>query len=88
MVSAWVTLFVYFVMMVLSYGLGQHFYPIPYKTKKIVGFLAILTVFSVVIVKGFEMNFWLSNVLLIAYIAIIGYSERNLLKKVLVRKSV
>lgn len=87
MVSAWVTLFVYFVMMVLSYGLGQHFYPIPYKTKKIVGFLAILTVFSVVIVKGFEMNFWLSNVLLIAYIAIIGYSERNLLKKVLVRKS-
>lgn len=86
MVSAWVTLFVYFVMMVMSYALGQHFYPIPYKTKKIVSFLALLCGFAVVIVVVFNMNFWLSNLLLIAYIGIVGYSERGLIQKVLKRK--
>lgn len=81
MVSAWVTLFVYFAMMVISYALGQHFYPIPYRTKKIVGFLSLLAIFTVVIVKVFEMNFWLSNVLLIVYIIIMAYSERGLIAR-------
>ena len=81
MASAWITLIVYFAMMVISYILGQKFYPIPYKTKKIVGFLFLLSVFSLLIVKVFDMNFWLSNVLLIVYIIIMAYSERNLLAR-------
>ncbi|MFW2177608.1 MULTISPECIES: lipopolysaccharide biosynthesis protein [unclassified Moraxella] len=85
MVSAWVTLFVYALMMVVSYGLGQHFYPIPYKTKKILGFLALLSVCSVVIVTVFNHQFWWSNLLLIGYIGVVGYSERNLITKLVKR---
>ncbi len=85
MVSAWVTLAVYFVMMVVSYGLGQKFYPIPYQTKKIGFFLGLLAVFSVMIVSVFHLNFWLSNLLLLVYIGMVGFSERNLVKKLVKR---
>ena len=46
MVSAWVTFIAYFLMMVLSYFLGQKYYPIPYRIKKISFFLVLLMVFS------------------------------------------
>lgn len=85
MVSAWVTLVVYFVMMVLSYWLGQKFYPIPYQTKKIGFFLALLTVFSVLIVAVFHMNFWLSNALLLVFIGAVAVSERDLIRRLLVK---
>lgn len=81
MVSAWVTLAVYFIMMVISYVLGQRYYPIPYRTKKIAAFLSLLVIFSVVMVSAFQMNFWLSNVLLLVYIGLVGYSERGLLAR-------
>ena len=87
MASAWITLAVYFIMMMVSYGLGQHFYPIPYNTKKIVGLLATLSVFTILIVSVFNHNFWLSNVLLLVYIAVVGYSERRLLAKVVKRRA-
>ena len=87
MVSAWVTLFVYFLMMIVSYALGQHFYPIPYQTKKIVFFFFTLMLFSVIIVSAFQMNFWLSNTLLLVYIGLIGYSERALLKRLVKAKA-
>ena len=85
MVSAWVTLAVYFVMMVVSYGLGQKFYPIPYQTKKIGFFLVLLAVFSVLIISVFHLNFWLSNLLLLVYIGVVGFSERNLVKRLVKR---
>lgn len=86
MASAWITLIVYVSMTAISYVLGQKMYPIPYKTKKIMGFLTILCVFSVVIVQVFAMNFWLSNALLLIYAGLVLYSERNLLKKLLSRQ--
>ncbi|WP_019518999.1 lipopolysaccharide biosynthesis protein [Faucicola boevrei] len=85
MVSAWVTLVVYASMTAISYVLGQKMYPIPYKTKKIGGFLAILMLFSVIIVSVFDMNFWLSNALWLIYIALVLLVERGLLKELLRR---
>ena len=87
MASAWITLVVYFTMMVLSYGLGQRFYPIPYKTKKIVGLLVVLSVLTVLMVKVFDSNFWWSNLLFIGYIALVLYSERGLIQKTINRKT-
>lgn len=87
MASAWITLIVYFTMMVMSYSLGQHFYPIPYKTKKIVGLLALLSVCTVVIVAGLQYQFWLSNLVLIGYIAVVGFGERALITKLLRRRT-
>ena len=80
-VSAWVTLIAYFIMMISSYFLGQKYYPIPYRMKKISLFLAILAIFSFIIVQFFNYNFWVGNLLLLIYTTIIVYSEKNTLLK-------
>jgi O-antigen/teichoic acid export membrane protein len=77
MVSAWVTFIAYFLMMVLSYFLGQKYYPIPYRIKKISFFLVLLMVFSFISVKYFNYNVWLSNILFFIYSGILLYSEKQ-----------
>jgi O-antigen/teichoic acid export membrane protein len=79
MVSAWVTLLAYFLMMVLSYFLGQKYYPIPYRIKKISIFIILLMVFSFVTVVVFKYNIWLSNLLFIIYSGLLFYSEKELI---------
>jgi O-antigen/teichoic acid export membrane protein len=79
MVSAWVTLAAYFVMMVLSYFLGQKYYPIPYRMKKISIFIVLLAVFSYAIVNFFDYNFWIGNLLFLVYTGILIYSEKDIL---------
>ena len=39
--SAWATLICYFSMAVMSYWLGQKYYPVPYPLKRIASFLAL-----------------------------------------------
>ena len=77
MVSAWVTFIAYFLMMVLSYFLGQKYYPIPYRIKKISFFLILLMIFSLISVYIFKYNFWLSNSLFVIYSGILLYSEKQ-----------
>ncbi|WP_294321713.1 oligosaccharide flippase family protein [uncultured Chryseobacterium sp.] len=79
MVSAWVTLAAYFTMMVLSYFLGQKYYPIPYRMKKISFFVILLAVFSYVIVAFFNYNIWIGNLLFVVYTGILVYSEKGML---------
>lgn len=79
MVSAWVTLAAYFVMMVLSYFLGQKYYPIPYRMKKISFFIVLLAIFSYVIVELFDYNFWVGNLLFLIYAGVLIYSEKDML---------
>lgn len=77
MVSAWVTFITYFLMMVMSYFLGQKYYPIPYRIKKISFFLILLMIFSLISVYIFKYNFWLSNSLFVIYSGILLYSEKE-----------
>ena len=77
MVSAWVTFIAYFLMMVLSYFLGQKYFPIPYRIKKISFFLILLMIFSLISVYIFKYNFWLSNSLFVIYSGILLYSEKE-----------
>ncbi len=79
MVSAWVTLAAYFTMMVLSYFLGQKYYPIPYRMKKISFFVILLAAFSYLIVELFDYNLWIGNLFFVAYAGILIYSEKNML---------
>lgn len=79
MVSAWTTLIAYGFMMVLSYFLGQKYYPIPYKTKKISFYIAVLIVFSFVSYSVFDSNVWIGNLLFILFAGMIIYNERKLL---------
>ncbi len=79
MVSAWTTLIAYGFMMVLSYFLGQKYYPIPYKTKKISFYIAVLIVFSFISYSVFDSNVWIGNLLFILFAGMIVYNERKLL---------
>ncbi|WP_294244595.1 oligosaccharide flippase family protein [uncultured Chryseobacterium sp.] len=79
MISAWVTLAAYFIMMVLSYFLGQKYYPIPYRMKKISFFVALLIAFTYIIAVFFDYNIWIGNLLFLLYAGILIYSEKNLL---------
>lgn len=79
MVSAWVTLAAYFIMMVLSYFLGQKYYPIPYRMKKISFFVALLIAFTYIIAVFFDYNIWIGNLFFLLYAGILIYSEKNLL---------
>ena len=60
MASAWATLIVYFVQMVLSYLLGQKHYPIPYNLKKFVLYIGLaLVLFAIspyLQVNNFTLN--------------------------------
>ncbi|WP_327985026.1 lipopolysaccharide biosynthesis protein [Bergeyella porcorum] len=86
MVSAWVTFVAYFIMMILSYFLGQQHYPIPYKVKKISIFLILLMAFSYISVEVLDSHIVWSNVLLTIYISFIFYSERELIKNTFMKK--
>ena len=77
MVSAWTTLAAYFTMMVLSYFLGQKYYPIPYRIKNISLCLILLMVFSYISYELFNANFWIGNLLFLIFTGIIIYSERR-----------
>ena len=79
MVSAWVTLAAYFTMMVLSYFLGQKYYPIPYRMKKIVSFIILLGIFTYIISGVFNYNFWIGNLLFIIYTGILLYTEKDMI---------
>ncbi|MGF1923783.1 MAG: lipopolysaccharide biosynthesis protein [Bacteroidia bacterium] len=81
--SAWVSMVAYFVMMVLSYVLGQKYYPIPYNLKRIISYLFVSTaiVFSSFFI--FNRNIYVGNAMLIAFLAGIVYFEKDDLMRIL-----
>lgn len=81
--SAWVSMLAYFVMMVLSYVLGQKYYPIPYDLKKISAYLIASTLIVFTSFFLFNRNIYIGNALLIAFLAVVAYFEKNDLKKIL-----
>ncbi|HKG05921.1 MAG TPA: polysaccharide biosynthesis C-terminal domain-containing protein [Pedobacter sp.] len=84
--SAWVSMLAYFVMMVISYLLGQKYYPIPYNLKRIVSYLLISVILVVLSFWVFDRNLYIGNALLLAFIAGIYYFEKDQLKLILLRK--
>lgn len=81
--SAWVSMLAYFVMMVISYVLGQKYYPIPYKLKRIAVYLLISVGLVVLSFWVFHRNIYIGNGLLIVFLAGIFYMEKNDLKVLL-----
>jgi len=79
MVSAWVTFLAYFVMMIISYLLGQKYYPIPYRIKKMTFFLGLLMAFSFITVYIYNYNLWIGNLLFAVYTGILLFSEKKIL---------
>ncbi|WP_230380057.1 lipopolysaccharide biosynthesis protein [Kaistella gelatinilytica] len=79
--STWGTFLSYFSMMTVSYFLGQYFYPVPYHMKKILGYLSISILFSVVSFYVLEGNLIIGNLLLLVFLAIVFYFEKDTLRK-------
>lgn len=78
---AWAAFLCYGVMMVVSYFLGQHYYPIPYPVKRIAGYIAAAAVAYVigiyVVCSGIPaVDYAVRALLLVAYLAFVCRRER------------
>ena len=81
--SAWATFICYFLMMVVSYFMGQKYFPVPYNIKKIswyIFIIAALTIGSMFLNKGIG-SLWLkvglSTLFFFSYIFYVLKNEKN-----------
>ncbi|WP_442589115.1 oligosaccharide flippase family protein [Pedobacter sp. AW31-3R] len=81
--SAWVSMFTYAVMMVISYILGQKYYPIPYNLKRILIYLLTSVILVVLSFWVFHRNIYIGNALLLLFFAAIVGVEKKELKALL-----
>ncbi len=81
--SAIATLAAYGSMMVLSYLYGRKYYNVPYEVKKLIGFLILAIGFSAISFYGLPGNYWVGTLLLLFFMAIVTYSEKQDLLKIL-----
>ena len=81
--SAIATLVAYGSMMVLSYLYGRKYYNVPYNVFKIVGFLSLAIVFSAISFYLFPENIWLGTLLLVVFVGIMVFSEKNEFLKII-----
>jgi len=75
--SAWTTLAAYLVMMIISYLWGQKYYSIPYKLGSNIFNLILSLGLSLISFLLFHQNFWLGNLSLIIFIAVLYYQNRK-----------
>lgn len=85
--SAIGTIAAYGSMMIISYALGNKYYPIPYDMKKIGGYLGISIVFSVVSFYFFRENYLVGIPLILIFTFFIYYSEKETIRSIIKRKN-
>lgn len=83
--SAIATLAAYFVMVVLSYGFGRKYYPIPYNLKKMGLYLALSIGFAILSFYKFRGMYSIGILMLIVFLTIIYISEKKQIKQLLKR---
>ncbi|WP_339659112.1 oligosaccharide flippase family protein [Flavobacterium frigidarium] len=83
--SAIATLAAYASMMLISYYLGNKYYPIPYDIKKIAGYLSISIIFSAISFYGFRENYFVGVGLLAAFLYFIYHNEKVTLLRIIGR---
>lgn len=81
--SAIATIAAYGSMMIISFYLGNKYYPIPYDLKKIGGYLSLSIFFSAVSFYGFRENYFVGISLLMAFLYFIYYHEKETLMKII-----
>lgn len=83
MASAWATLIVYGSMTVVSYFYGKKHYPVPYNLKKVSFYLLISIIFSFMSFRFYQENYYVSTLLLIAFVGLVYSMEKTTIKKIL-----
>ena len=76
------TTLTYFVMVAMSYSLGQKNYPIPYNTRKAIFYLVLAAISTGIMYWIFDNNIWLSNGILILVLGFVFFLERNFIKTI------
>ncbi|TCC96193.1 lipopolysaccharide biosynthesis protein [Pedobacter hiemivivus] len=84
--SAWVSMLAYFVMMFISYILGQKHYPIPYDLKRMLAYLLVSVVLVVLSFWVFNRNLYIGNALLLVFLVGVVYFEKDQLKLILKKR--
>ncbi|MGO4878995.1 lipopolysaccharide biosynthesis protein [Pedobacter sp. AJM] len=81
--SAWVSMCAYFIIMVISYLLGQKHYPIPYKIKGMTIYLMVSILLVYLSFWVFKQNIYIGNGILLLFLLGMYYFEKNNLLKIL-----
>lgn len=85
--SAIATIAAYGTMMLISYFLGNKYYPIPYDIKKIGGYLGLSILFSIISFYYFRENYFVGIPLLLLFLYFIYYNEKETLNRILKRSN-
>lgn len=83
--SAMAALITFMSMMIISYIWGQMQYPIHYNTAKVILYLVVTIIFSLVSFYFFRTNYLIGNLFLIAFLALVAFKEKSIVKKLLKR---
>ena len=84
--SAWITMFVYFSMMTMSFLLGQRNHPIPYHVLKNVLYILAAAGLSYLSFSVFKQNLIIGNALFFLFLAISCWTERKQIEQLIVKK--
>jgi O-antigen/teichoic acid export membrane protein len=85
MAAAWTTLVAYFVMMSISYLLGQKYYKVPYQVSRIGLYILIAVALSYISFEHLRANYYLSTLLMTVFVALVILLEKTELKALLKR---
>ena len=87
MACAWGGFVGYGICMILSYFIGQHHNPIPYRLKPIFGYFVVaMALFAAMQLLPINSKVWrimVNTVLLLTYVALVAYNERALVGRVM-----
>lgn len=84
--SAIATIVAYGSMMVISYVLGNKYYPIPYDMNKIGGYLGLSILFSTISFYVFRENYFVGIPLLIGFMYYVYHNEKETILGIIKRK--
>jgi len=85
--SAIATIVAYGAMMLISYLLGNKYYPIPYDKRKIGSYLGISILFSAVYFYLFRENYFVGITMLVVFTSFIYSNEKEMINRILKRKA-
>ncbi|WP_108425172.1 lipopolysaccharide biosynthesis protein [Flagellimonas amoyensis] len=86
MASAMATLAAYGSMMLLSYYFGKKYYPVPYNMRKIVFYLSVSIVFSVLSFYVFNRNLIGGSILFLLFLGLVYKMEGDHLKSIFLKR--
>lgn len=84
--SAAATIAAYGTMMIISYFLGNKYYPIPYDMKKICGYLGISVALSLVYFYCFRENYYVGIGAIVLFTLFLYKNEKETLQRIISRK--